>query len=94
MKMTVFWDDVPCSLIALMMEAISTSEISINLNDTIQHNIPEDSYLHVVTGYTLKVSIIWIDLEEFSPVTFLIILNIFISGGLTIKQIGQVWVAF
>jgi hypothetical protein len=47
-----------------------------------------------VTGYTLKVSIIWTDLEEFSPVTFLIILNIFISGGLTVKQIGQVWVAF
>jgi rubrerythrin len=31
---------------ALMMEAVSTSETSINIYETTQHNIPEDSHLH------------------------------------------------
>jgi hypothetical protein len=54
MKMTVFWNIVSCSLIeldvsgriALMMEAVSTSEISINIHETIRRNIPADSHLH------------------------------------------------
>jgi hypothetical protein len=51
MKMTVFWDVSPCSLvqidrlIALMMEAVSTSETSINLYWTTRRNIPEESHL-------------------------------------------------
>jgi hypothetical protein len=55
MKMTVFWDVAPCSfveidlrfrgaycLIVLMMEAVSTSETSINFY---KGNIPEDRHL-------------------------------------------------
>jgi hypothetical protein len=52
MKLTVFWAVVPCSLvsiirviIALMMEAVSTSETLVNLYQTTWHNIPEDSHL-------------------------------------------------
>jgi hypothetical protein len=55
--MTVFWDAAPCSLveidrslrrtlIALMMEAVSTSETSVNFYKTTQRKIPEDSHLH------------------------------------------------
>jgi hypothetical protein len=58
-KMTVFWDVAPCSLaevyslfrgvfdeIALMMEAVRTSETSANFYQTTRRNIPEDSHLH------------------------------------------------
>jgi hypothetical protein len=31
--------------IALMMEAVSSSEMSVNFYQTVQHNIPEDSHL-------------------------------------------------
>jgi hypothetical protein len=33
-------------IIALMMEAVRTSETSVNFNVTTQDNIPEDSKLH------------------------------------------------
>jgi hypothetical protein len=33
-------------MIALMMEAVSTSETSVNFYQTIQRNIPEDNHLH------------------------------------------------
>jgi hypothetical protein len=59
MKMTVFWDVATCSLvevyrrfrgaycdIALMMEAESTSETSVNFYQTTRRNNPEDSHLH------------------------------------------------
>jgi hypothetical protein len=55
MKMTVFWVVAPCSLfeiyrrfrgayclIALMMEALSTSETSVSFYATAQRNNPED----------------------------------------------------
>jgi hypothetical protein len=51
MKMTVFWDVAPCSLvevsllIALMMEAESTSETSVNFYQTTRRNNPEDGRL-------------------------------------------------
>jgi hypothetical protein len=50
--MTVFRDVVPCSLvevamIALMMEATTTSETSLNFNQTTRRNIPEDSHLQM-----------------------------------------------
>jgi hypothetical protein len=32
---------------AMMMEAESTSEMSVNFYQTTQHNIPEDSHLHL-----------------------------------------------
>jgi hypothetical protein len=59
MKMTVFWDVAPYSLvkvyrrlplavfmmiIVLMMEAGSTSETSVNFYQTTLRNIPEDSH--------------------------------------------------
>jgi hypothetical protein len=50
--MAVFWVVEPCSLvevyrrfIALMMEAASTSETSMNLYKTTRHKNPEDSHL-------------------------------------------------
>jgi hypothetical protein len=36
-------------LIALMMEAVSTPEMSVNFNQTTQRNIPEDSHLQIST---------------------------------------------
>jgi hypothetical protein len=44
----VFWD------VALMMEAVHTSETSINLNVTTRCNIPEDSKLHTRRRENLK----------------------------------------
>jgi hypothetical protein len=41
MKMTVFWD-----FIALMMNAVSTSETSVILYDTTGRNIQKDSHVH------------------------------------------------
>jgi hypothetical protein len=40
MKMAVFW------AIALMMEAASTFETSVNFYPTTRRNIPEDDHLH------------------------------------------------
>jgi hypothetical protein len=50
MKLTVFWDVALCSLamIALMMEAASTSETSVNFYQTTRRNIPEDNHLHLL----------------------------------------------
>jgi hypothetical protein len=59
MKMTVFWDVAPCSLqkstdvsevlseamIALMMEAVSISETSVNCYQTTRRNIQEESHV-------------------------------------------------
>jgi hypothetical protein len=44
MKMTFFWD---VAIIALMMEAVSTSETSVNFYQATWHNIPEDSHLNL-----------------------------------------------
>jgi hypothetical protein len=53
MKMTVFWVVATCSLassivrvIALMMEAASTSVTSVNFYQTERRSNPEDSHLH------------------------------------------------
>jgi hypothetical protein len=46
MKVAVFWVVAPCRVIALMMEAASTSETSVNFYQTAQSNNPEDSHLH------------------------------------------------
>jgi hypothetical protein len=56
MKMTIFWDIAPCNLvevnrrlrgavIALIKEAVSTSETSVNFYETTRRNYPEDSHL-------------------------------------------------
>jgi hypothetical protein len=46
-KIAVFWDVAPCSpVIALKMEAVNTSETSVNIYQTTRRNIPEDSHLH------------------------------------------------
>jgi hypothetical protein len=63
MKMAVFWDVAPCSLvevyrrlraITLTMEAASTSETSVNFYQTTLRNIPEDSDLHTRSRENLK----------------------------------------
>jgi hypothetical protein len=41
MKMTVIWD----AIIALMMEAVSTSGTLINFYETTRRNIPDNSHL-------------------------------------------------
>jgi hypothetical protein len=51
MKMTVFWVIASCFLvevIALMMEAASTSETSVNFYQTTRRNNPEDSHLQEI----------------------------------------------
>jgi hypothetical protein len=61
MKMVIFWVVAPCSLeevyrhfrgacchmrlLARIMEAVSTSETSVNFYQTIRRNNPEDSHL-------------------------------------------------
>jgi hypothetical protein len=55
----VFWDVAPCSLVevfhqALMMEAVSTYETSVNFYQTTRRNIPEDSHLHTRHQENLK----------------------------------------
>jgi hypothetical protein len=57
MKMAVFWVVEPCSLvevyrryrgaIALIMEAASTSETSLNFYQTTRRYNPKDSHLHI-----------------------------------------------
>jgi hypothetical protein len=52
MKMTAFWVVAPCSLvevllITLMMEAVSTSETSVNFYQTTWCNNLEDSHLQL-----------------------------------------------
>jgi hypothetical protein len=46
--MTAFWD------IALMMEAVSTSETSVNFYETTRRNIPEGCHLHTRRRENLK----------------------------------------
>jgi hypothetical protein len=45
---------VKFQVIALMMEAASTSETSINFYQTTRYNIPENSYLHIRSSENLK----------------------------------------
>jgi hypothetical protein len=52
MKTAALWDAAPCSLVeayrfvALMMEAASTSETSVNLYQSTRRNNPEYSHIH------------------------------------------------
>jgi hypothetical protein len=73
LKMAVFSVVVSCSLvevselIALMMEAASTSVTSVNLYQTTQRNNPEDSHLHICCWKNLKSH----EVVYFSEFTFL-----------------------
>jgi hypothetical protein len=51
--MAVFYDVVPC-ILALMMAAVSTSEMSANLCETARRNIPGDDHVHTRRGENLK----------------------------------------
>jgi hypothetical protein len=61
-KQSVFWDVAPLSLveyrhgilIALIMEAVSSSETSVNFCHTARRNIPEDSHLHTRRRENMK----------------------------------------
>jgi hypothetical protein len=67
-KMAVFRVVAPCSLvevsnisevlaaITLMMEAVSTSDTSVNFYQTAQCNNPEDSHLRIHTCFTVPAS--------------------------------------
>jgi hypothetical protein len=55
--MAVFWvvpASIISSMIALMMEAASTSETLINFYQTTRRNNPEDSHLHTRRPENLK----------------------------------------
>jgi hypothetical protein len=53
--MTVFWDVAPYRrAIALMMEAVSTSETSVNFYQTTWRNISEDSHHYNLLRENLK----------------------------------------
>jgi hypothetical protein len=52
--MTVFCDVAPYNIIALMMEAVSISETSLDFYETTGRNIPEDSNLHTRRHENLK----------------------------------------
>jgi hypothetical protein len=51
-KMTVFW--VVAMIIALIIEAVLTSETSVSLYQTTPVNIPEDSHLHAPLREDIK----------------------------------------
>jgi hypothetical protein len=63
--MTVFWVAAPCRTIALMMEAASTFETSVNFYQTSLRNHPEDSHLHTLRRGNLKSHSINIICEKF-----------------------------
>jgi hypothetical protein len=51
LKAAVFWDVAPCSLVDIDRrfrgaEAVSSSETSVNIDETTRRNIPEDNHLH------------------------------------------------
>jgi hypothetical protein len=46
-------------LIAMMMEAESTYERSVNIHQTTRRNNPEDSYLHTRRHENLKIHYNW-----------------------------------
>jgi hypothetical protein len=53
--MTVFWVVAPCGLVvALTMEAVSSTEASVNFNQTTRCNKAEDSHLHTRSRENLK----------------------------------------
>lgn len=55
MKMAAFWNSEKCSntkvdhILQVMMDAVCTSETSVNLYETTQHNISDDSHLLNIT---------------------------------------------
>jgi hypothetical protein len=54
LKMAVFWVMRRVLLIALIMQAASTSETSVNVYHTTRRNNPEDSHLHTRLRENLK----------------------------------------
>jgi hypothetical protein len=56
--MAVFWDAALC-VITLMMEAVSSSEIVVNIYQTAWCNIPEDGHLHTHCRENLKYHLIF-----------------------------------
>jgi hypothetical protein len=80
-KLTVFWDVAPCSPVetdrrfrgayclwaALMMEAVSTSETSVNFYETTRSNIPEDSHLHPPDDTWVNMEQRWNNIDRGKP---------------------------
>jgi hypothetical protein len=57
-------------VIALMMEAASSSETSVNFYRTTRCYNPEDSHIHARRRENLKSYVIHIDAQHRTPVTF------------------------
>jgi hypothetical protein len=53
-KFTDVSEVLAASIIALMMEAASTCETSVNVYQTTRRNSPEDSYIHTIHRENLK----------------------------------------
>jgi hypothetical protein len=64
-------------LIPLMMEAVSTSETSVNLYETTRRNIPEDSHLHTRRHQNLKYQAVGLDHVIASVVIIIIIYSVY-----------------
>jgi hypothetical protein len=83
MKWTVFWDAAPCRLVQVylrsevlaariitsLMEAAGTSEMYVNLYQTIRRNNPEDSHLQKKTVSGLRLEESWSCIQVYSAVT-------------------------
>jgi hypothetical protein len=54
LKIRTLWDAAPCSLIAMMIEAVRISETSVNSNETTRLYIPEGSNFHIRRRENLK----------------------------------------
>jgi hypothetical protein len=60
MKITVFWDVAPCSLVETdrpMMEAVNTSETSVNFYETTRRSIPEGCYFHTFICWNANIDL-------------------------------------
>lgn len=54
MKAFVFWLVAPCRVIAIMVEAVSSSETSLGIFQTTRCHNPEDAHLHTCLRENLK----------------------------------------
>jgi hypothetical protein len=58
---TVFWNVALCMVIVLMMEAVNTSETSVNFYEIVRYNIPEDNHQFICLNDRM---ILWRILKE------------------------------
>jgi hypothetical protein len=81
MNMTTFWDIAPCSLVEVdrrfrgaitLMEAVCTSETSINFYETTRRNILEGCHLYVFLFCLFNFFLFRVYLKSFPPISVFI----------------------